>query len=863
MNTTPPTSADALTPAAVAPALLERHKASLRSYVQALSKTEAAKVEAVVEAVWLEAHSAGNAEFEDDPTVWLFANARRRVIGSGQRDALASEAGSIAGEDEAGQEGEEPRVVVHRTISSLTAKQQETLRLKFQFNLSLDEIASITGQAKSGTGGLLHHAVARIGKALGGREDDSTRLAGDPRVTAYALDEMDASERSYFEKGIANGPALLEREKAIREWGGHITAVLSSGAPVPKRRRKKRGAVWWKSKALWLGVALAAAAGVFWLGRQKIRDRAEDESAGPARGAAEVTAGPSAETTGLAGATASAADPTIPGKKEPPSLKKPGGAAARPPAPTRAADPHKGEKSNASAGSETAKFSPGGDQDDDFFRRNATEVNPAFPSSQETLTEKPASTVPSAAGNAGAGTKITTPVPAGAAGSEASKEIEWTKDQPGQGKAAEEVDPLPAMGDLQRQLALKQWPRREHVHLEEMFKNVPAVRRPPTGNPIESHLELVRSPWDARKQIVRVSLRAKDSPAPARGPANLVFAIDVSKSMAGPNRLPLVQEGVRRLVDRLRPDDIISVVTYAAKADLVLAALPADRSGELRHCLGGLEAVGLTNGSAGLRLAYATARQHWIEGGLNVVVLCTDGNFNLGTTDESALGAMAAAEAKSGVRLSVFGFGRTDRNDLRLEVLATNGGGRSCYVNTEEEVERQLVEQIDGLFAPVAKDVRLQVKFNPAQVEDFRRLGDESVRATGCTVAGLLPGHSVTALFEVAPRLAGGPGGLGRLALAYTLPETGERRQQDVALTVVEQDWARTGVEFRFALALAEFGRILRDGQPTDTTELDRLDAWVKANLADDTGGYRTELLQSLDLAKAVVLSQTAGARGN
>ncbi len=165
MNTTIPSpSAAVLTPAAVAPAFLERHKVALRSYVHALSKADAAKVEAEVEAVWLEAQAAENAEFEEDPTVWLFANARRRVIGAGQRDPLADEAGNSPGEDETGHEGEEPRVVVHRTITSLTPKQQETLRLKFQFNLSLDEIVNITGQAKSGTAGLLHHAVVRIYK---------------------------------------------------------------------------------------------------------------------------------------------------------------------------------------------------------------------------------------------------------------------------------------------------------------------------------------------------------------------------------------------------------------------------------------------------------------------------------------------------------------------------------------------------------------------------------------------------------------------------------------------------------------------------------------------------------------------------
>jgi len=849
-----------LSPAAVAPALLERHKAALRSYVQALTKGDAAKVEAVVEAVWLEAQAAENAEFEEDPTVWLFTNARRRVVGSGAREAFANdEGGSGPGEDETGHEGEEPRVVVHRTISSLTPKQQEALRLKFQFNLSLDEMADITGQAKAGTGGLLHHAIVRIGKALGGRDDDASPLASDPRVTAYALDEMDASERSYFEKGIANGQALLEREKAIRGWGGHITEVLSSGAPVPKRRRKKRGAAWWKSRALWLSLVLATVVAVFWTGRQKFADRAGREDMSRASGPADGAAGsqPGADEndrTPVVGGGVAAAE----GNTSPPA-KPPSAAATRQADESGVTSRRRSEKSSAHANQEAVKSSASGGQGDDFFRRNTDESMPALILNPETFVEKPAAAGSSAAGRAG--TAARNPTPAGAGNNEARKNIDLVKDQPGKGKAAEEIDVIPAMGGVQWQLALKQWPKREQVRLEEMLKFAPPPgRRPASHHPVEAQQEMVRSPWDARKQIVRVSLRAKDSPAPARGPANLVFAIDVSQSMAGPNRLPLVQEGVRRLVDRLRPDDRISVVTYATKADLALAALPADRSGELRGCLAGLEAAGLTDGSAGLRLAYETARRNRVEGGLNVVVLCTDGNFNLGTTDESELAALAAAQSQNGIQLSVFGFGRTDRNDLRLEILATNGGGRSCYVNTEEEAERQLVAQIDGLFAPVARDVHLQVAFNPARVEGYQRIGDVSDQDTAGTVAALLPGRSVTAMFEVMPKFGmSDQEALGRLQLGYTLPETGERQQQAAVLSGTGRTWAGTGMEFRFAIAMAEFGRILRNGRPADTTELDRLEGWVRENLADDAGGYRTELLQNLALARAVVQSQSTG----
>jgi len=509
-----------------------------------------------------------------------------------------------------------------------------------------------------------------------------------------------------------------------------------------------------------------------------------------------------------------------------------------------------------SARQEKERSGPVVQGDETPFQGEAVKEVPAVEANGKIPFGQPAAKARSGLRTAGTRATQSIPVPPGAG--ETPKDIDLIKDQPGKRKAAEAIDLIPNMAGLQRQLTNRKWPRREQVRLEEMLKFAPAPGLPPSSpNPLDARQEQVQSPWNPQKQILRVSLHAKDAPIPARGPANLVFAIDVSTSMAGPNRLPLVQEGVRRLVDRLRPDDIISVVTYAGKADLALSAQPAAWSGEVRRCLAGLEATGLTNGSAGLKLAYETAHDNWIEAGINVVVLCTDGNFNLGTTDETALAAMAAAQAKNGVRLSVFGFGRTDRNDLRLELLATNGGGRSCYVNTEDEAERQLFGQIDGLFAPVARDVRLQVEFNPAQVEDFRRMGDGADQETDGAVAALLPGRNVTAMFELTPRSGvEHPGAVGRLQLGYILPGSGEHRQETAGLSGAGKEMAQTSLEFRFAIAMAEFGRILRNGQPADTAELDRLDAWVRENLPNDTGGYRTELLQNLELARAVVQSQ-------
>ncbi|HEX2861724.1 MAG TPA: YfbK domain-containing protein [Lacunisphaera sp.] len=875
--------AAALAPAAPAPTLLERHKVALRSYVRALSVGDAKSVEAVVDAVWLEAQSAQNAEFEEDPTVWLFANARRRVVGSALRSPLANDDAGAAAEDEVSGEKEEPRVVVHRTVGLLTAKQQEALRLKFQFSFNLEEMAAITGQGKSATGGLLHHAMTRIGRSLGTRDDDDSPWAHDPRMTAYALDELDAAERKLFERAMANGKALVERGKAIRDWAGHVTQVLSSGAPVQKRRRKRRGGLaWWRHKWLWLGLCAVIAVLVYAVKRP--RDAADPEPASragsderPASAAIESNATraerPVAQA-GTGGAAVGGSSLTRIRRKA--AEDNATGAVSAQAANDRgllqeAAPRSIGVNGPTLSEDSTRRAAPEGDH---TFLQPATAsageaAHAAVPRDSREERERLAReavrpdqrAVPAGDERVEATARSDTPS-LGADGDLVLGGMrDLARDKPGKGKPSETVDATPGLGGLRRQLELKQWPERGQVPMGKLLGHVPAGRESAQESPVNARIETGPSPWDETKRMVRVVLQARESPLPARGPANLVFAVDVSKSMAGPNRLPLVQEGVRRLVDRLRPDDSIAVVTYAAKADLALGPTPAQHSGLVRRCLAGLEAAGLTNGSEGLRLAYATARANWKQDGMNVVVLCTDGNFNLGTTDDAALAAMVAAQARQGVRLSVFGFGRTDRNDLRLELLATSGEGRSCYVNTELEAERQLVEQIEGLFAPVAQHVQLQVHFNPEVVADFRRIGDGPDKEAESRADALLPGRSVTALFEITPApRARGTDPLGELQFDYTRPEAGDRWQQKSVLPAWGPNMAPTSVEFRFALAMAEFGRILQGGQPGDASELNRLDDWVRANVTDDAGGYRTELLQNIELARAAVVVAASGA---
>src|SRR6478736_3433250 len=246
---------------AVAPALLERHAAGLRTYLTGLQKSDPTRVETVLQEVMRAA--AAQAELEDDPAVWLFAQGRRRIVGGGQRgDMLSGDTADGIREEEA-MPGEDPAIAVHRTFARLTNKQQEVLRLKFQFGFNLEELARITGVSKTGANGLLHSAVARICQATGATLSLGAERGGDVRLTAYALDEMEPAEKKLFVASVPNGKALLESAEAIRKAGAQLTRVLESGAPLPKRRRKKTAG--WLSLRGWLiGLGLVAAGGLAW-----------------------------------------------------------------------------------------------------------------------------------------------------------------------------------------------------------------------------------------------------------------------------------------------------------------------------------------------------------------------------------------------------------------------------------------------------------------------------------------------------------------------------------------------------------------------------------------------------------------------
>ncbi|MCC6415667.1 MAG: von Willebrand factor type A domain-containing protein [Opitutaceae bacterium] len=298
-------------------------------------------------------------------------------------------------------------------------------------------------------------------------------------------------------------------------------------------------------------------------------------------------------------------------------------------------------------------------------------------------------------------------------------------------------------------------PPKDAVRIEELLNYFPYRYATPTNDvPFGATLEVASAPWAPEHRLVRIGLKGREIATAARPPANLVFLLDVSGSMNAPNKLPLVKAAMRLLVERLRPDDRVAIVTYAGNAGLALPSTPARKAAEILAAVDALQPAGSTHGAMGIQLAYDIAKANFVSGGINRVVLCTDGDFNVGVSDEGGLVRMIGEKAKSGVFLSVLGFGMGNYQDATLESLADKGNGNYGYIDSKREAEKLLVEQINGTLVTIAKDVKLQVEFNPTQVERYRLIGYENRRlrkedfADDQVDAGEIgAGHTMTALY--------------------------------------------------------------------------------------------------------------------
>lgn len=409
--------------------------------------------------------------------------------------------------------------------------------------------------------------------------------------------------------------------------------------------------------------------------------------------------------------------------------------------------------------------------------------------------------------------------------------------------------------NVRRFLKQNTLPPADAVRIEEMLNYFPYHDAPPTGeHPIAVRGEVGGCPWDPGHRLLRVALTSRPIPRAGGSIRNLVFLIDVSGSMDQPNKLPLVKASLQRLVEELGENDRIAIVVYAGASGLVLPSTSCLEKAKILSAIDELQPGGSTNGGAGIQLAYQEAVNHFIKGGANRVVLATDGDFNVGVTNRDDLVRLIEAKKKSGVYLSVLGFGMGNLKDGQLESLADKGNGNYAYIDSLAEAEKVLIKEMGSTLDTVAKDVKFQIQFNPDRVGAYRLIGYENRLlaaedfANDAKDAGEVgAGHHVTALYELVPsQLAAAKDPHPRsltVKVRYKRPDEETSRPFDVDVVDQGADFSRSSPDFKFAAAVAGFGMVLRHSPYKGTLTYGGVLEIAGSALDDDPSGYRKEFV--------------------
>jgi Ca-activated chloride channel homolog len=438
--------------------------------------------------------------------------------------------------------------------------------------------------------------------------------------------------------------------------------------------------------------------------------------------------------------------------------------------------------------------------------------------------------------------------------------------------------------NTRRFLENNQLPPRDAVRVEELVNYFTYDYPQPTGSaPFSVHAEVADCPWNPEHRLVHIGLQGKRISTEDLPPANLVFLVDVSGSMQDANKLPLVKSSLRTLVEQLRPRDRVALVTYAGSSGLALPSTTGDRKTEILSALERLEAGGSTNGGEGIRLAYRVAEENFVRGGTNRVVLASDGDFNVGVTSEDELVRLIEEKRRGGVFLSVLGYGMGNLQDSKMEKLADKGNGNYAYIDTRAEADKVLGSQLAGTLYTIAKDVKIQVEFNPQRVAGYRLIGyenrllkDEDFNDDRKDAGEIGAGHTVTALYEVVP--AGRPvrnpgvdplkyqqpaphqqpatpngGELLTVKLRYKEPDGDQSRPLNVGVVDAGGSYQNASDNFKFAAAVAEFGMLLRDSPHKGAATYDQALGLARASTGPDLSGHRAEFAGLVEKAKALV----------
>ncbi|MEA4917314.1 vWA domain-containing protein [Proteiniphilum sp.] len=433
-------------------------------------------------------------------------------------------------------------------------------------------------------------------------------------------------------------------------------------------------------------------------------------------------------------------------------------------------------------------------------------------------------------------------------------------------------------GNVRRIINQGQMPYEDAVRIEEMINYFSYdYPQPNDGHPVRIVTETTVCPWNKKHQLLRIGVKAKEIPSEKLPASNFVFLIDVSGSMYDANKLPLVKSSMKLLVNNLRPQDRVSIVTYAGSAGEVLPSTSGVDKQKIMDAVESLSAGGSTAGGEGIQLAYKIAEKNFMKEGNNRVILCTDGDFNVGVSSTDGLESLIESKRKSGIFLTVLGYGMGNYKDDKLQTLAQKGNGNHAYIDNLQEANKVVVNEFGSNMHTVAKDVKIQVEFNPALVNAYRLIGyetrlleEEDFNDDLKDAGELGPGHTVTALYEIVPVGVKAPAGgvdplkyqssekedaprkfnnkseLLNVKLRYKNPDEDESRKLEVPVlaNVVNKTASE---DFNFIMAVAMFGQLLRDSDYKGDATYAKVVELARKGLGDDPNGYRREFIRLVE----------------
>jgi len=443
-------------------------------------------------------------------------------------------------------------------------------------------------------------------------------------------------------------------------------------------------------------------------------------------------------------------------------------------------------------------------------------------------------------------------------------------------------------GNVRRFITGGQLPPADAVRIEELINYFEYDYPNPRGkHPFSITTEVAECPWNNSHKLVHVGLQGERIAVEELPPNNIVFLIDVSGSMNQPNKLPLLKSSFRLLVDNLREEDRVAIVVYAGAAGLVLPSTSGRYKDQILCAIERLQAGGSTAGGAGIRLAYNVAQQNFLDDGNNRIILATDGDFNVGMSSDGDMVRLIEEKRKSGVFLTVLGFGQGNLKDSKMEKIANKGNGHYAYIDNIIEAKKVMINEMGATLLTIAKDVKLQVEFNPARVSSYRLLGyenrllrDRDFEDDTKDAGELGAGHSVTALYEIVLADREDDGSERPLKYSDVTVKDGARRSSELLtvsfrykpptesrsrlLSVAVKDrntrFANASEDFRFSAAVAEFGMVLRDSHLKGDATMADVIATARAARGEDPHGYRAEFVNLAEMAE-ILMTPTVGAR--